>query len=837
MQSVYSVSRKLVTGPALSFPESLADGQSICAVSNRNTVAFTSCTGLKDDNPKSRTCNLYVADLNVPNEVYKVKTHSEEITCLQWDVTSSRLLIGDSAGCVEVWSTSDFLLSEWIEIASYPVFAGEPVLTAVWFHNGCKMALSTDKKDAVVYSEKFTNVKFGPSVRQFAGKPANGFLAISSTGLVWTLAQLADDSIISGTEPLSQFRSQLKAVDVCYARNGHFLVITSNGSVDSAVNCYTVSIKVTLSSSPDRNKCFIHCQPFSSFYLNASSSDAPIETYSEVSQLKFVLKEAAESVIVTTCGAAGSTIELWELREQPVTLHKAFQPKSGTEEKVAKTVAVWQHHASDTHSSPVVCIATPRLSVVDVNPPPSYVMVVYRDNMIKCLLRENLKEVDRLSLTSGSKVDDKSRAKNASSITSKVTDMQFTWNGCVLIVLNSFSELLALRLNPITEPNSSQPSVAFVAMMLEYCLQTGYDCWDVLVGLKGNSLEPVFEQVWSGFGKQPVHVQQRLLMRLHELKGLMYRSVPASSSGSPGQVKAGDAYATIMLTAVYTFLKSLLRARVNQEKEGPGESVSTLIHTKGKDFLNVDKVVVELHGAAHKEFLVETGILQSIQNLNQWVADLTLYLLSSLPYQVHDKLRFPGGCLVHDPKSLNMLRELLVIMRIWGLINENCLPLFTNLNGDLDVIAHLFKLLTVRVCAVASEPDESLLEECYRLTNQVLVNQPDLTLKARGVLNPNLSVPNSLPLSLNYMTESAALSTDIKTHVIEGAVMYNLHRRMDIVRHLSLGPLSLEPKYGPPIRRCTRCHAVSLINSNPNPPARAWDQRFSERCICSGTWV
>jgi mediator of RNA polymerase II transcription subunit 16 len=832
MQSIYSVTRN--SSSSLSFPESLTDTQTISAVSSRNVIAFTSCTDLKDNDPKSRQVDVYVADLNVPNEVYKVKSHSEEITCLQWDITSSRILIGDAVGCIEIWSMSDFLLSEWNETGSYCCFAGERILTAAWFHNGYKLAASTDKKDSTIYSEKFVSVKFGASVRQFAGKPCDGFLAISSTGLVWSLAYMTEESVVTGIEPLTHFRSQLKAVDISYARNGHFLVIASNGRVSSSINCYTISIKVPLSSSPDTNKCTITCQPFSSFYLNASNT--PSDSCSEITHLNFVLKEAAEAVVVATRGPSGSTVQVWELQEQPVVLHKTFQPKNGSDEKLPKTVAIWQHHASHSHTVPVVCVATPRLSVLDVTPPPSYIIVAYEDNTIKCMVRENLKEVDHLNLSSAGKGDDKSRVKTMSTIF-KVADMQFSWNGCVLILLNSFSELQALRLIPIIEANSSLPGLSSVLLMLEYCLLTGYDCWDILIGLKGNNFETLYEQLHSGFMKQAVPVQQRLLMRLHEVKGLMYRSVPASSSGSPGQVKAGDAYATIMLTAVYTFLKSLLRARDNQEKEGPGESVNTLIQTKGKDYLNVDKVVMELE---HKEFLVETGILQSVQNLNQWVADLTLYLLSSLPYQVHDKQRFPGGYLVHETKFLNMLRELLVIMRIWGLINENCLPLFTTLNGDLDVIAHLFKLLTVRVCGVGSEPEESLLEECYRLTNQVLVNQPDLCLKARGVLSPPLSLPNASPLTLSYFTDSPALSVDIKTHVIEGAVMYNLHRRMDIIRHLSLGPLSLDPKYGPPIRRCTRCHAVSLISSNVVvrfPSARAWDQRFAERCICSGSWA
>ena len=837
MQTVYSVARRLAGSSGI-FTDSLADFAAVAAVSSRNIVAFTSCADLKERNPKCRFVHVYVADLNSPNEVYRVKSHADDITCLQWDSTSSRLLIGDAVGNIEVWSTCDFLLSEWTEEDSYLAFPGEAVLTAAWFHNGNKLALNLDKKDAVLYSEKFSSVKFGASVRQFAGKPAEGFLAISSTGLVWSLVHLADGSVVTGSETLSHFRSQLKAVDICYARNGHFLVISSDGSVDSAINCYTVSVKVSRSTTPDRSKCCIQCQPFSSFYLSASASDAPIETYSHVSLLKFVLKEAAEAVIVVTAGAAGSTIELWELREKPVDLHPSFQGRSPGDERSPKTVAVWQHHASDTHSSPVACIATPRLSILDVTPPPSFVVVAYSDNTIKCMLRENLKELERMTLpVSGSnKTEDKSRVRSHSLIP-RITDMQFTWNGCVLLLLNSFSELLLLRMNPITDPTSPHVSLPFVQTMLEYCLQTGYDCWDVLLSLKGCSLEAVSEVLSSGFAKQPAWTQQRLLVQLQELRGQVHRSVAATSSGSLGQVKAGDAYATIMLSAVYTFLKSLLRARDNQEKEGPGESVNTLIQTKGKDFLNVDKVVVELE---HKEFLVETGILQSVQNLNQWVADLTLYLLSSLPYQVHDKLRFPGGCLVHDPRSLNVLRELLVIMRIWGLINENCLPLFTTLNGDLDVIAHLFKLLTVRVCAVGAEPDESLLEECYRLPNQVLVNQPDLTLRARGVLSPHLALPNALPLSLSFFHDSPSLLTDIKTHVVDGAIMYNLNRRMDVVRHMSLGSLSLDPKFGPPIRRCTRCHAVSLINSGLTsrfPSSRAWDQRFAERCICSGSWA
>lgn len=54
---------------------------------------------------------------------------------------------------------------------------------------------------------------------------------------------------------------------------------------------------------------------------------------------------------------------------------------------------------------------------------------------------------------------------------------------------------------------------------------------------------------------------------------------------------------------------------------------------------NLDKVLLHLET---KEFSVEPLILQSLQQLTQWVADLTLHLMASLPQQVYNHMRFPG---------------------------------------------------------------------------------------------------------------------------------------------------------------------------------------------------
>lgn len=85
---------------------------------------------------------------------------------LEWDILGKYLLIGDISGNVQIWIQKDNLISEWTQLYSV-VFAGEHIIKAVFFHNGRKIALIPDKKDATHYMEKFQRVKFAPSVRQF----------------------------------------------------------------------------------------------------------------------------------------------------------------------------------------------------------------------------------------------------------------------------------------------------------------------------------------------------------------------------------------------------------------------------------------------------------------------------------------------------------------------------------------------------------------------------------------------------------------------------------------------------------------------------------------------
>lgn len=202
---------------------------------------------------------------------------------------------------------------------------------------------------------------------------------------------------------------------------------------------------------------------------------------------------------------------------------------------------------------------------------------------------------------------------------------------------------------------------------------------------------------------------------------------------------------------------------------------------------------------------------------------------------------YKGG-LIHDKTAINALRELLVIIQIWGLVNESCLPVFIKLN-DNDVIACLYKLLTKSLSFTNSEPDDQLLDECCNLPNNVLIPQLDLTLKARGILSPPLYF-QEWPLTLNYGKKASSLSYQSKAytmHNIDGAINFNLTNKVDVIRRIGLGNLenlNSQVKNSTNIRICTRCESISLLDTLIKTPATsAWDTTWKKQCLCGGHYL
>ncbi|UYV71868.1 MED16 [Cordylochernes scorpioides] len=465
-----------------------------------------------------------------------------------------------------------------------------------------------------------------------------------------------------------------------------------------------------------------------------------------------------------------------------------------------------------------------------------------------------------------------------------IKSMQLTWTGCALMAVDSLSQLFLYRLSPIIDPGGPM-SLNYALVMLEYCLVTGTDWWDVILSLRPGFIETICDKLTDSFNRQPFGTQSFLQNRYHSMKGSLYRCL------NTGQAKAGDSHAMIMLNAVATALKGMLRPRdMSTQDKGPAETLSSLMTTAPD---RMDNVLLMLE---HKEFTVEPPILQSLQHLTQWVSDLALYLLTSLPSQrsfpgqqilqnstylcsqyivnfcalflwpsQKEMLVFLQCGLISDPKAINTLRELLVIIRIWGFLNEGCLPNVTRLfapctsillllvsylhsitlrtpistpliipvtgywvisegcTDNIDILATLFKLLT-KLFTLGGEPDETLLDECNILTAQVIVPSLEFGINAQGVSSSALYL-NSLPLLLEHQRQPDLVGAPRVGGQVES------HPKTDVIRHVALG--AKPSNY----RQCTRCFSYSLFKAGVKSAAtRAWDQRWARLCPCGGHW-
>lgn len=152
---------------------------------------------------------------------------------------------------------------------------------------------------------------------------------------------------------------------------------------------------------------------------------------------------------------------------------------------------------------------------------------------------------------------------------------------------------------------------------------------------------------------------------------------------------------------------------------------------------------------------------------------------------------------------------------------------------SFDVIAIIFKLLSKIVATYSDKIDDSIVDECCVLPNQVLIPQMDLSPRSIGVASPSL-FGNPLPLIFEYGSEPHFMKYNVKVHTIDGAINCYGNRKMDVVRYISLGTID---ETSSNIRSCTRCSSVSLRKTPMrSAAARAWEQQWSKKCFCGGLW-
>lgn len=230
-----------------------------------------------------------------------------------------------------------------------------------------------------------------------------------------------------------------------------------------------------------------------------------------------------------------------------------------------------------------------------------------------------------------------------------------------------------------------------------------------------------------------------------------------------------------------------------------------------------------------KNILFLSVSLYNIQSLIQWVSDFCLQLLTSVPL-------FQSSSLLADASVLGLLRELLVIFKIWGSISPGCLPTFTSTSVNLDPIKHLFKLLTRAWSCCKDgrsiEFDDNLQDECAVLPSMLLI--PTVNQSFHMDCNGFSVFTQQLPLifKAGETPDFILQRSKSKSHRFVMDTLTTSNQKRDVVRQIHLGTRVSES-----MRQCCRCGCLSLLKSTAKSQImKSWEQRWAKQCLCGGHW-
>uniref|UniRef100_A0A672QWV4 Mediator of RNA polymerase II transcription subunit 16 n=1 Tax=Sinocyclocheilus grahami TaxID=75366 RepID=A0A672QWV4_SINGR len=735
----------------------------VCAWSCRNLIAFT--TDLKNEEedkgldnafitnitrPVDLSHMIHIIDTDHPWDVNSINSgHTEVISCLEWDQSGSRLLSADGDGQIKCWGMSEHLVNSW-ECTQSSSVDGDPIVALSWLHNGVKLALHVEKSGSTNFGEKFSRVKFSPSLTLFGGKPMEGWLAVTVSGLVTVSLLKPNGTLLTASESLCRLRGRVAVADIAFTGGGNIVVAATDGSSSSPVQFYKVCVSVV------NEKCRIDTELLPSLFMRCTTDPVRRDKYPAVTHLKFLTRENSEQVLLCASSQMGSIVECWSLRKEGLPVNNIFQHRSPVVGEKQPMILKWRILSATNDLDRVSAVALPKLPISISNTdlkvasdtkffPGLGLALAFHDGSIQILHRLSLHTMGVFYGSSGSsqRVGEEPAIKRqrAGGPTLHFKALQFSWTSLALVGVDNHGKLHMIRVSPsMGQMLDMNTLLRHLLFLLEYCMVTGYDWWDVLLHAQPSMVHNLLEKLHEEYMRQNQALQQVLSTRIVAVKASLCKLSSATAA------RACDFHAKLLLIAISSTLKSLLRPHVlNTPDKSPGDRLSEIC-TKNTD-TDIDKVMINLKT---EEFVLDGPPLQSLQQLIQWVGDFVLYLLANLPNQ--GSIVRPGFGFLRDGASLGMLREMLVMIRIWGLLKPGCLPIYTATSDNQDSMFLLFRLLTkLWLCSRdeshPQDPDETLIDECCLLPSQLLVPSMDWLPINDGVIT---KIQSKHPLRLQF---------------------------------------------------------------------------------------
>ena len=312
-----------------------------------------------------------------------------------------------------------------------------------------------------------------------------------------------------------------------------------------------------------------------------------------------------------------------------------------------------------------------------------------------------------------------------------ICSLAFTATGNCVMVTDSLGQLYLYRTSPITDPGG--PSLAsYIVFILEYCLVSGRDWWDLAIAADPSKLEGIAEMLSTNFHKQSVGQQQYFYSRFMEIRSAMFMLTPSSHYK-----------ALLMLKSINGAFKELLRSchftSDFLDYSDPGEKLEMTLASQEEADLEVIVQILTKSGLSRDPGQDQATLL-FLGQLGLWVTTLSLHVLAAVPE--FKTRKGPGYSLVHNGQTLQLLRETLTVMRLWNMSEVNIMCT----EKELDLTTRLFSMISK---LIKKPDDEGLQDECLMLPHKVFIPPLDTPHSPRGVL---ASLRGS-PLSFTFGTE------------------------------------------------------------------------------------
>ncbi|XP_029421364.1 mediator of RNA polymerase II transcription subunit 16 [Nannospalax galili] len=864
-----------------------------CAWSCRNLIAFT--TDLRSED-QDLTHMIHILDTEHPWEVHSISSgHSEVITCLEWDQSGSRLLSADADGQIKCWNMAEHLANSWESTVCSRV-DGDPIVALSWLHNGVKLALHVEKSGASSFGEKFSRVKFSPSLTLFGGKPMEGWIAVTVSGLVTVSLLKPSGQVLTSTESLCRLRGRVALADIAFTGGGNIVVAAADGSSASPVKFYKVCVSVV------SEKCRIDTEILPSLFMRCTTDPNRKDRFPAITHLKFLARDMSEQVLLCASSQTSSLVECWSLRKEGLPVNNIFQQISPVVGDKQPMILKWRILSATNDLDRVSAVALPKLPISLTNTdlkvasdtqfyPGLGLALAFQDGSVHMVHRLSLQTMAAFYSSAAPRSLDEPALKRprTTSPTVHFKAMQLSWTSLALVGIDNHGKLSMLRISPsLGLPLEPKLALQHLLFLLEYCMVTGYDWWDILLHVQPGMVQSLVERLHEEYTRQKPALQQVLSTRILAMKASLCRLSPCTVA------RVWDYHTKLFLMAVTSTLKSLLRPHfLNTPDKSPGDRLAEICAKvtdvggyavwliwpgfipiqgwgwgdnvnnsgKGNRSLGLSSVT---YSEAGPGALFGLGLVSSpplgagcmrpwyqppvsqtsprvFELAGNWIVYIIhtaiLGLHMSCPHIWHPYLQGsplrPGHSFLRDGTSLGMLRELMVVIRIWGLLKPSCLPVYTATSDTQDSMSLLFRLLTkLWLCCrdegPASEPDEGLVDECCLLPSQLLVPTLDWLPASDGLVS---RLQPKQPLRLRF-GRVPTLPSSASTLQLDGLARAPGQPKIDHLRRLHLGAYPTEE-----CKACTRCGCVTMLKSPNNTTAvKQWEQRWVKNCLCGGLW-